>query len=89
MIYDLLENIGRYRGICPNLDTAIRFLMDTDLNTLPTGKTEIHGGPCAGRFKGTAAGNQKMRSQGGLGAEGLLLPERKGRKWTRQDYLTG
>ena len=43
MIYDLLENIGRYRGICPNLDTAIRFLMDTDLNTLPTGKTEIDG----------------------------------------------
>lgn len=43
MIYDLVENIGRYRGICPNLDTAIRFLMDTDLNTLPTGKTEIDG----------------------------------------------
>ena len=43
MIYDLLSNIGNYRGICPNLDTAISFLMDTDLHTLVLGRTEVDG----------------------------------------------
>lgn len=43
MIYDLLSNIGNYRGIRPNLDTAISFLMETDLNTLALGKTEVDG----------------------------------------------
>lgn len=35
MIYDLLKNMGNYRGICPNLDTAIRYLLETDLFSLP------------------------------------------------------
>lgn len=43
MIYDLLTNIENYRGISHNLDTAISFLVKTDLNTLPEGKTEIDG----------------------------------------------
>lgn len=43
MIYDLLENIGNYRGMNGNLDKAIDYLTATDLNTLPLGKTEIDG----------------------------------------------
>lgn len=43
MIYDTLNNIGNYRGISKNLDIAIRFLMETDLGTLPLGRTEICG----------------------------------------------
>lgn len=43
MIYDLLTNIGNYKGICKNLDTAITYLMKTDLHTLPLGRTEIDG----------------------------------------------
>lgn len=43
MIYDLLGNIGNYRGICPNLDTAITYLTDKDLTALPLGRSEIDG----------------------------------------------
>lgn len=43
MIYDLLANIGNYRGMNRNLDKAIDYLMSVDINTLPLGKTEIDG----------------------------------------------
>lgn len=43
MIYDYLSNIGIYRGICKNLDTAITYLIATDLYSLPLGRTEIDG----------------------------------------------
>lgn len=43
MIYDLLTNIGNYRGMGRNLDCAIKYLMETQLETLPLGKTEIDG----------------------------------------------
>ena len=43
MIYDLLANIGNYRGMNRNLDKAIDYLMTVDINTLPLGKTEIDG----------------------------------------------
>lgn len=43
MIYDLLKNIGNYKGISQNLDTAIEFVLKTDLNSLPLGKTEVDG----------------------------------------------
>lgn len=43
MIYDLLVNIGNYRGIGRNLDRAIEYLIKTDLDTLPMGRTEIDG----------------------------------------------
>lgn len=43
MIYDNLKNIERYRGISKWADVAIDFLMKTDLNTLPLGRTEISG----------------------------------------------
>lgn len=43
MIYDLLANIGNYRGMNRNLDKAIDYLMTVDINTLPLGKTEING----------------------------------------------
>lgn len=43
MIYDLLKNIETYRGISKNLDTAISFLVRTDLNSLPEGRTDIDG----------------------------------------------
>ena len=41
--YDLLANIGNYRGMNRNLDKAIDYLMSVDINTLPLGKTEIDG----------------------------------------------
>ena len=43
MIYDLLTNIGNYRGMNRNLDKAIDYLMASDINTLPLGKTVIDG----------------------------------------------
>lgn len=41
MIYDELVNIKKYRGISKNLDTAIRFITNTELSSLPLGRTEI------------------------------------------------
>ena len=43
MIFDAIKNIGQYKGISKNLDTAICFIEKTDLETLPLGKTEIDG----------------------------------------------
>lgn len=43
MIYDMLTNVEKYRGISKNLDTAIDFLVKTDLSALPLGRTEING----------------------------------------------
>lgn len=43
MILDQLSHIGRYRGMHPNLDTAITFLENTDLRSLPLGRTEVDG----------------------------------------------
>lgn len=43
MIYDSLKHIENYRGISKNLDTAISFLVSTDLNSLPEGRTDIDG----------------------------------------------
>ena len=41
MIYDKLSNAKRYLGISENLDVALRFIAEHDLNELPLGKTEI------------------------------------------------
>lgn len=43
MIYDEVKNIERYRGMSVWLDKAIDFLMNTDLDALPLGRTEISG----------------------------------------------
>lgn len=43
MICDELKNIGRYRGIFANLDTAVNFLEHAVLSELPMGKTVIDG----------------------------------------------
>ncbi|RZS92762.1 YhcH/YjgK/YiaL family protein [Cuneatibacter caecimuris] len=43
MIYDKIENVKKYLGISPNLDKALNFIMRTDLNSLPEGRTEIDG----------------------------------------------
>lgn len=43
MIYDLLSNIGNYRGMSRNLDKAVEFLQNTDLRSLPLGRTEVDG----------------------------------------------
>lgn len=41
MIYDKLTNAKRYLGFSANLDTALRFIAEHDLNELPLGKTAI------------------------------------------------
>ena len=41
MIYDVIKNVGKYRGQSIWLDKAISFLETTDLNSLPIGRTEI------------------------------------------------
>ena len=41
MIYPKIKNIETYLGISKNLDTAIRFLREYDLNDLGKGKTVI------------------------------------------------
>lgn len=43
MIYDVIKNIGKYRGQSLWLDKAINFLETTDLKSLPIGRTEIAG----------------------------------------------
>ena len=43
MITDSLSCLGRYCGIHPALDTAIRWLAEHDLAQLPNGRTEIDG----------------------------------------------
>lgn len=35
MIYDKLVNIGRYKGMNRNLDTAIDYILQNDLSALP------------------------------------------------------
>ena len=43
MIYDKLSNLGLYKGMNKNLDTAIDFISSHDLNELPLGKTVVDG----------------------------------------------
>ena len=43
MICDTLQHLGRYRGLHPNLDTAIDYLVTHDLAALPLGRTEVDG----------------------------------------------
>ena len=43
MICDTLQHLGRYRGLHPNLDTAIDYLLTHDLTALPLGRTEVDG----------------------------------------------
>lgn len=41
MIYDTINNAFRYLGIHKNLDTALLFMMNHNLNELPNGITQI------------------------------------------------
>ncbi len=41
MIYDLLENLPRYRGMDPGLDECINWLLSNDLSALPNGNREV------------------------------------------------
>ena len=41
MIYDKLSNAKLYLGFSSNLDTALRFIAEHDLNELPLGRTTI------------------------------------------------
>lgn len=41
MIYDQIINIHKYMGISENLDKAFHYILNTDLKSLPLGKTEI------------------------------------------------
>ena len=43
MICDTLEHLARYKGLHPNLDTAIDYLLTHDLSALPNGRTEVDG----------------------------------------------
>lgn len=43
MIYDKLSNMALYKGMNPNLDTAIDFILSHNLNELPLGKTVVDG----------------------------------------------
>lgn len=43
MIPDRLCNLERYRGMHPNLDTAISYLSGVDLRALPLGRIEVDG----------------------------------------------
>lgn len=43
MIYDKIENIGTYKGISKWFDIAADFLLQTDLESLPPGRTFICG----------------------------------------------
>ncbi len=41
MIYDTINNISQYKGLYPNLDIAIDYILSGDLSSLPLGRNEI------------------------------------------------
>ena len=43
MIFDTLNRLGQYRGICAGLDKLIDFTLSHELNALPAGRNEIDG----------------------------------------------
>lgn len=43
MIYAKRQNLNRYKGICPALDTAIDHLEQADLSALARGRNEVDG----------------------------------------------
>lgn len=43
MIFDKIANAALYKGMHPNMDKAIDFMMTQDLTALPLGKTPIDG----------------------------------------------
>ena len=43
MIYDTLNNLPNYLGLCSSLDSVIEFIMARDINNLPAGRTRING----------------------------------------------
>ena len=43
MIFDTLNRLAQYRGICPGLDNLIDFTLSHELNALPAGRNEIDG----------------------------------------------
>ncbi len=59
MIYDKIENIGRYRGMSERLDKAIDFLRSTNLEALPLGRTEIDGSHVFANVMEAAAGDEE------------------------------
>lgn len=59
MIYDEVKNIERYRGMSVWLDKAIDFLMNTDLDALPLGRTEISGSHVFANVMEAQAGDEE------------------------------
>ena len=43
MVYDKVQNLGSYAGICPNMQILIDYMTKNDLDDLPDGKTVIDG----------------------------------------------
>jgi len=43
MIYDTLEHLKQYKGIHPNLDTAIDAILEKGADSFPEGRTDIDG----------------------------------------------
>jgi len=43
MIFDTLENALRYAGLGDNLPAALKYLLETDLASLPLGRTDLEG----------------------------------------------
>jgi YhcH/YjgK/YiaL family protein len=43
MIFDTLDNHARYAGLGHNLPTALKFLLENDLTSLPVGRMDIDG----------------------------------------------
>ena len=43
MIFDTLNRLAQYRGICHGLDKLIDFTLSHELNALPAGRNEIDG----------------------------------------------
>ena len=43
MIFDTLNRLAQYKGICLGLDKLIDFTLSHELNALPAGRNEIDG----------------------------------------------
>ena len=43
MIFDTLNRLAQYKGICAGLDKLIDFTLSHELNALPAGRNEIDG----------------------------------------------
>lgn len=90
MILDSMTHIGRYRGIHPNLDLAIDYVMGRDLDALPDGRHDIAGDAAYVMISSPALGDNPMWEKHQLYADiQIALRDGESIAWADADSLSG